>query len=402
MDVIKLYLILLSFFIGIVSVFSQEKSIQIPLTESKYFNENKGNTIDILASTDVWSKDGKTDSILWPIDITIPDEKSKSHNIRKKLYVITNKILNDSVSVEISRRRNPFIDKDVKFIFHADSLKKWRPKTVPPNILEKVKFAFNFIDENTGSHYSLPWEAYFIPFSVGMTYNDARLNEMPLAVKIGFNKMGKFGEDIIYVSKRMTFNKPEFRIYRDGKNPHEDKFDNNIRYKEKYNLHDTVAINGKFMRIDSLDGSFSVLYLTPVRNYVSDQYISSSLKKELSQYFNPSSKYLVLDFWGTWCVPCISAMPKTKLIVEEVKSTASFVGVCFDKGDKFDLAKTILDDKGVNWPQIYVDMNQKTNSIVFELEVSIFPTYIVIDRDGKIIFRDSSQGLARIKDILLN
>jgi hypothetical protein len=43
-------------------------------------------------------------------------------------------------------------------------------------------------------------------------------------------------------------------------------------------------------------------------------------------------------------------MPKTKLIVEEVKSTASFVGVCFDKGDKFDLAKTILNEKGVNWP----------------------------------------------------
>ncbi|WP_286751891.1 MULTISPECIES: TlpA family protein disulfide reductase [Sphingobacterium] len=401
MDTIKLYLILLSSFIGIVQVFSQEKSVQIPLTESRYFNENKGNTVDILSSTDVWSKDGATDSILWPIDITILDEKSKSHNIRKKLYVVTRKIHSDSVSVEISRRRNPFINKDVQLRFHADSLKKWRLKTVPSNILEKVKFAFNFIDEKTGSHYSLPWEAYFIPFSVGMTYNDARLNEMPLAVKIGFNRMGKFGEDIIYVSKRMTFNKPEFRIYRDGKNPHEDKFVNNIRYKEKYNIRDTVAINAKIMRIDSLDESFSVIYLTPVGNYISDQYISPSLKKELSQYFKPSSKYLVLDFWGTWCVPCISAMPKTKLIVEELKSTASFVGVCFDMQDKFDLAKTILNEKGVNWPQLYVDMNQKTNSIVFELGVSIFPTYIVIDRDGKIIFRDSSEGLARIKDIVL-
>ncbi|MFE2863812.1 MULTISPECIES: hypothetical protein [Sphingobacterium] len=46
-------------------------------------------------------------------------------------------------------------------------------------------------------------------------------------------------------------------------------------------------------------------------------------------------------------------------------------------------------------------MKQKTNSIVFELGVYIFPTYIVIDRDGKIIFRDSSEGLARIKDIVL-
>jgi hypothetical protein len=56
MDTIKLYLILLSSFIRIVQVFSQEKSVQIPLTESRYLNENKGNTVDILSSTDVFGR----------------------------------------------------------------------------------------------------------------------------------------------------------------------------------------------------------------------------------------------------------------------------------------------------------------------------------------------------------
>lgn len=399
---IRLYLTLFCFLIEISYASSQDKVVQVPIIQSKNFGESKGNSIDILGSNDVWDNNGKTDSILWTIDINISGKDSKIGLIQRKMYIVTSRIPNDSIKLEISRKRNPFIDKDVIFKYHADSLKKWTLKTVPFQSLKKVKLNFTFFNEAIENNYSLPWEAYIIPFSVGMTYNDSRLNEMPLAVKIGFNKVGKYGKDVIYASKRMSFNKPEFRIYREGKYSHEDKADNNIRYKEKYLLHDTVAIDGKFMRIDSVDADFSMIYMTDIKNYIGEQYISKDLCKNLEKYFHPSSKYLLLDFWGTWCVPCITSMPKMKLIFEDVRATSSFVGVCFDKADKFELAKEILNDRNISWPQIYVDMNQKTGSIVSEMQVSTFPTYIIIDRNGRIIFRDSSQGLFRLKDILLN
>lgn len=402
MNAIKLYLTILFCFIGMTTVFSQDKTINIPLLEIKNFKESKGNSYDILGAKDIWMKNGKIDSISWTVDLDIPADKSKLTSIKQKLYIVTRNIDKDSISLEISKKNNPFIDKDITYRFNTDSLKKWTLKTVPNRILQKVKFNFSFFNAVTQDYYTLPWEAYFIPFSVGMTYSDARLNEMPLAVRIGFSKVGQYGEDKIYVSKRMSFNKPEFRIYKQGKYPHEDKVDNNIRYKEKYSVQDTIFIDNKFMRIDSVDATFSMVYLTPVHDIVSVQYISTDLRKDLEKYFTESSNYLVIDFWGTWCAPCVAAMPKIKAIFEDVKEVSSFVGVCFDKPDKFDLAKEILRKNSIKWPQIYVDMNKQMGSIISEMQVSTFPTYIIIDRKGRIIFRDSSEGVSRIKSIVLN
>lgn len=402
MNPIKLYLVTLFCLIRIGNIFSQEKSIKIPLLEAKSYRESKGNSVDNLGAKDVWMNEGKIDSISWTVDLDLPAKIRNENSIKQKLYIVTRNLYNDSISLEISRKNNIFIDKDIVYRFHADSLKKWNLKTVPDYIMRKVKFNFNFFNEINDDYYILPWEAYFIPFSIGMTYNDARLNEMPLSVRIGFNKVGHYGEDIVYVSKRMSFNKPEFRIYKEGNYPHEDKVANNIRYKEKYSVHDTIFIDNKFMRIDSVDTNFSMVYLTKINDTTSVQYISVDLQKELSKYFSKSSKYLIIDFWGTWCAPCVASMPKMKVIFEDVKEVSSFVGVCFDKADKFDLAKEILNNNKIHWPQIYIDMSQQEGSIISEMHVSTFPTYIIIDRKGRIVFRDSSEGLSRLREIVLN
>lgn len=402
MNSIKLYLTILFCLIRVITVFSQEQIVKIPLVEPKNFRESKGNSIDILGAKDVWVSNGEIDSISWTVDLDIPAKMRKDNSKKQKLYIVTRNLHNDSISLEISQKNNPFIDNDIAYRFHVDSLKKWNLKTVPNYIMKKVKFNFNFFNEATDDYYTLPWEAYLIPFSTGMTYNDVRLNKMPLSIQIGFNKVGHYGEDILYVSKRMAFNKPEFRIYKEGTYPHEDKVDNNIRYKEKYAIHDTIFIDSKFMRIDSVDANFSMIYLTKVNAAVSAQYISADLQKELSKYFSKSSKYLVIDFWGTWCAPCVASMPKMKVIFEDVKKVSSFVGVCFDKADKFDLAKEILNNNRISWPQIYIDMNQQKGSIISEMHISTFPTYIIIDRKGRIVFRDSSEGLSRLKAIVLN
>ena len=35
----------------------------------------------------------------------------------------------------------------------------------------------------------------------------------------------------------------------------------------------------------------------------------------------------VVEFWATWCVPCIKAMPETSKLADELKGKATFIGV---------------------------------------------------------------------------
>ena len=38
-------------------------------------------------------------------------------------------------------------------------------------------------------------------------------------------------------------------------------------------------------------------------------------------------KVYVLEFWATWCVPCIKAMPHLSELAKKYKSTTTFIGV---------------------------------------------------------------------------
>lgn len=77
--------------------------------------------------------------------------------------------------------------------------------------------------------------SFLIPITVGMTYNDTRLNEMPLSIKIGFNKVGRLGEDIIYLYKQKWLSDDSsisFIVYTNGETPHQDQLIDNVIYKK--------------------------------------------------------------------------------------------------------------------------------------------------------------------------
>ncbi len=103
------------------------------------------------------------------------------------------------------------------------------------------------------------------------------------------------------------------------------------------------------------------------------------------------NKYTLIDFWASWCAPCMQEMPHMVQLYEIYKDKGlGFIGISLDK-DK-DAWKKAVADFHADWTQVseLKDWNSKP---VQELGITAIPHTIIVDNSGKII----AQGLTGVK-----
>ncbi len=89
-------------------------------------------------------------------------------------------------------------------------------------------------------------------------------------------------------------------------------------------------------------------------------------------------KYVVLDFWGTWCVPCMEEMPRMKEFYDLNKTKVEILGIaCNDTEDKW---KSTIDENELNWEQILNDKNKHDLAKTYGIEG--YPTKVIINPKG--------------------
>ena len=97
-------------------------------------------------------------------------------------------------------------------------------------------------------------------------------------------------------------------------------------------------------------------------------------------------KIVVLDFWATWCGPCIAGIPHTNELAEKFKDKVVIIGVCHPQGGE-NMAK-MVNDKGIKYP-VCLDTNGKTAKAY---GVDGFPDYYILDAAGKLVLADCSNS----------
>jgi thiol-disulfide isomerase/thioredoxin len=95
-------------------------------------------------------------------------------------------------------------------------------------------------------------------------------------------------------------------------------------------------------------------------------------------------KVVLLDFWGTWCPPCRASVPVLQDLHQEFAGPGfQLVGISSDSDE--DAWRSFIRSNQMDWSE-YIDLDGKILDI---FEIHSFPTYIVLDREGLIQFRQS-------------
>ena len=92
-------------------------------------------------------------------------------------------------------------------------------------------------------------------------------------------------------------------------------------------------------------------------------------------------KWVILDFWGSWCSWCIKGMPKMKEYYAKYQDKLEILGVdCNDTVEKW---KAAVAKHEIPWLHVYWDKEKGDNPVEM-YAVRGFPTKVVIDPVGKV------------------
>jgi thiol-disulfide isomerase/thioredoxin len=118
--------------------------------------------------------------------------------------------------------------------------------------------------------------------------------------------------------------------------------------------------------------------------------INSDGKKRSSNDYK--GKVIIMDFWATWCAPCINAQPKLQSIHENYKNVV-VLGMDYNDYKGIDLNAYKKKKK------LSYEMLLKSESISEVYQVRALPTVYVIDKFGKIIY--AALGYSEAEEKLL-
>jgi thiol-disulfide isomerase/thioredoxin len=99
---------------------------------------------------------------------------------------------------------------------------------------------------------------------------------------------------------------------------------------------------------------------------------------------NLKDKVVFLNFWATWCPPCLAEMPSVNKLYEQFKDDKDVVFIMVDADSDLAKSKKYMDKKGYGLPLYQVASN--IPEVIFK---GSLPTTVVFDKKGRISYNEA-------------
>lgn len=105
-------------------------------------------------------------------------------------------------------------------------------------------------------------------------------------------------------------------------------------------------------------------------------------------------KVLLLDFWGTWCPPCVASVPSLRALSHRLKDDPfRLVSISTDADEKS--LREFVAKNHMDWPQVWDERQAFTQ----QCGIHTFPTYVLVSPEGEILHVASGWGEGTERDL---
>ncbi|MBA10660.1 TlpA family protein disulfide reductase [Flavobacteriaceae bacterium] len=115
---------------------------------------------------------------------------------------------------------------------------------------------------------------------------------------------------------------------------------------------------------------------------------NATLSNEYFDFDDLKGKYMLIDFWGTWCAPCVKEMPQIKKIYEYYSDKLYVLGI--NTRDNKARLRQFITSNEYPWTQLINGTG--LSDFVLKFNVVGFPTKLIVDPNGKILHRFVGSG----------